>query len=232
MPAIAQIHLETLTQDVVACQKCDRLRQYCEFVAAKKRKAYAGWEYWKKPLPGFGDPRAKLLIIGLAPAANGGTRTGRLFCGDSSGDWLTKALYETGFANQSTSTSIDDGLILKDAYLTAIVRCAPPKNKPTRDEIRNCLAYLARELRILSQVKIVLVLGQIALEGYTLLMKDEFGMELKPRPIFKHGAVYSLPAGYPKLFVSYHPSRRNTQTKMMSWEMWIRTFQLIRKDIG
>jgi len=223
--------LDTLARKVTNCQKCSRLREYCEFIGIRKRKAFLNWDYWKKPLPGFGDPKARLLIVGLAPAANGGTRTGRLFCGDSSGDWLIRALHKTGFANQPTSTNREDGLVLTDAYLTAIVRCAPPENKPTQSEITNCLEYLGKELRILDDVEIVLVLGQIAFQGFTHILKSEFGLDLVSRPKFKHGAIYDLPEGYPKLYVSYHPSRRNTQTRMLTWSMWIRTFRKIRREL-
>jgi len=187
------------------------------------------WDYWSRPLPGFGDPSAELLVVGLAPAANGGTRTGRVFCGDSSGDWLTRALYETGFASQPTSVSRDDGLALKGAYVTAVVRCAPPENKPSRQEMANCLPYLAEELVALTQLRAILVLGQVALGGTVQVLRSEFGLDLKPAPKFVHGASYELGTRGIRLYVSYHPSRRNTQTKMMTWPMWIRSFRTIRR---
>ncbi len=214
---------------MINCQRCPRLRNYCEQVAVGKKKAYSDWDYWAKPLSGFGDPNAELLIVGLAPAANGGTRTGRLFCGDSSGEWLIRALYETGFANQAISTNRNDGLELRGAYLSAVVRCAPPENKPTHEEISNCLPYLARELRILKNVKIILVLGAVALQGTVQALKSEFNLNFEAKPRFVHGSSYYLGGNVPKLFVSYHPSRRNTQTKFMTWPMWIRTFRQIRK---
>jgi len=224
-------NLDALALEVTKCEKCPRLREYCALIGTKKRKAFLNWEYWKKPLPGFGDPKAKLLVVGLAPAANGGTRTGRFFCGDSSGDWLIRALYKTGFANQPTSTSIEDGLVLTGAYLTAIVRCAPPENKPAKDEITNCMPYLEEELRILRDVKIVLVLGQVAFRGFIDTLRGEFGLHSSSEARFRHGAIYDLGKGFPKLYVSYHPSRRNTQTKMLTWPMWIRTFQKIRHEL-
>lgn len=224
--------LDSLARRVVDCQKCSRLREYCEHIGRKKRRAFIDWDYWCRPLPGFGDPTARLLVVGLAPAANGGTRTGRMFCGDSSGDWLIKALHETGFANQPVSVSRDDGLILTDAYLTAVVRCAPPGNKPSRQEVENCIPYLGDELRLLGDVKVVLALGQIALNGLVQVLRSEFGVNPKPVPRFRHGASYDLGGRSPRLYVSYHPSRRNTQTKMLTWPMWIRTFRRIRRELG
>lgn len=221
--------LNSLARTIIDCTRCRRLREYCELVGKTKRRAFLDWKYWSRPLPGFGDPNGRLLIVGLAPAANGGTRTGRLFCGDSSGDWLVKALYETGFANQPTSTSIDDGLLLTDAYLTAVVRCAPPENKPTPEEIVNCLSYLGQELDMLRKVRAVLVLGQIAFNGYLKALAGKSVLNHgNIKPEFRHGAVYVFEKS-PKLFVSYHPSRRNTQTKMLTWEMWIEQFRNIRQ---
>jgi uracil-DNA glycosylase family 4 len=221
--------LGLLAREVINCRKCPRLRSYCESVGVTKRKAFREWNYWKKPLPGFGDTNARLLVIGLAPAANGGTRTGRLFCGDSSGDWVIRALHETNFANQSVSRSREDGLKLKGAYLSAVVRCAPPENKPTREEITNCLHYLEEELGMLRNVEIVLVLGKIAFDGYIQILQSQFGFDTRPE--FHHGAIYSFGNKFPKLFVSYHPSRRNTQTGILTWPMWIRTFRKIRRAL-
>jgi uracil-DNA glycosylase family 4 len=225
--------LEKLSKEIISCEKCPRLRDYCKHVGRTKRRAYMDWQYWEKPLPGFGDPYAELLIVGLAPAANGGTRTGRMFCGDSSGDWVIKALYETGFANQSTSTNRNDGLKLKGAYIGAVARCAPPENKPTREEIANCLPYLRKELAALHHVKVVLVLGQIALNGFLSAYCDEFHIQLEKKPKFSHGAIYDLGGPQsPRLYVSYHPSRRNTQTKMLTWQMWIKVFKDIRQNLN
>jgi uracil-DNA glycosylase len=227
----ANQELISLASEILGCEKCQRLRSYCELIGVTKRKAFRDWDYWKKPLPGFGDRDAKVLVIGLAPAANGGTRTGRLFCGDSSGDWLVRALHQTGFANQPTSVSKDDGLELSGVYLTAVVRCAPPENKPSRVEMANCLPYLGNEIRCLQDLRIVLALGEIAFEGFMQVLRKEFELHLVPKPKFRHGAVYNLGTGYPKLFVSYHPSRRNTQTGVLTWPMWIRTFRSIRHEL-
>jgi len=228
----AKRELEALAKRVVSCEKCPRLRAYCAEVGRKKRRAYMDWEYWTRPLPGFGDPSARLLVVGLAPAANGGTRTGRVFCGDSSGDWLIRALFDTGFANQPISVSRDDGLVLRDTFITAVVRCAPPENKPSVQEVSNCLPYLGAELKALVNLKAILVLGKVAMDGLVKSLRNEYGLELRPRPEFVHGATYDLGEGLPRLYVSYHPSRRNTQTKMMSWGKWIRTFRRIRDDLG
>jgi len=174
-------------------------------------------------LPSFGDPRARLLIIGLAPAAHGGNRTGRMFTGDSSGNWLFKALYEAGFANQSASVSQDDGLRLDSAYVTATVRCAPPGNKPTREEIGNCSSYLAEELEILQNVRLVLTLGRVAFNAYLTHISDA------PRFKFRHGALYKVNGERPLLMASYHPSRQNTQTRKLTWEAWSNIFAETRK---
>lgn len=211
--------LDDLNKKIISCKECPRLVEYINNIARKKIRRYKDEEYWAKPLPGFGDPNARLLIIGLAPAAHGGNRTGRMFTGDSSGDWLIKALYLNGFANKDTSISRDDNLLLNDAYITAIVRCAPPNNKPTREEINNCSKYLKEELRILENVKIVLTLGSIAFKVYTSLYKLRLN--------FYHNAMYKL--GDKFLIVSYHPSRQNTQTKRLSWDGWIAIFNKIRE---
>ena len=220
-----------LNQTIVQCESCPRLRDYCERVAREKRKAFLDWDYWEKPLPGFGDPEARLLVVGLAPAAHGGLRTGRMFCGDGSGDWLIKALYQSGFSNQPTSTSRDDGLELDGAYLTAVVRCAPPGNEPRADEVENCLPYLRREIRLLRRVRSVLTLGHIAFDGFLTVAESEYHFYPKPRPRFRHGAVYSLGQDKPRLYVSYHPSRQNTQTGRLTWTEWEGVFKAIRSDL-
>ena len=180
--------------------------------------------YWAKPVPTFGDPKAKLLVIGLAPAANGGNRTGRIFTGDSSGDWLVKALFETGFANKPTSISKDDGLILKDAYLTAAVRCAPPQNKPNPSEISNCSQYLISEIKILEKtIKVIVTLGKIAFDAYCNVCHVK---NLK----FGHNKIYPMDNDK-TLIVSYHPSRRNTNTGTLTWPMWINIFETARRII-
>ena len=215
-------NLQVLNARIIKCKKCPRLAKYVADVAKVKVKRYNDWDYWGKPLPGFGDPDAKLLIIGLAPAANGGNRTGRMFTGDSSGDWLMRALHESGFANQPTSESRDDGLKLKSAYITAIVRCAPPENKPTKEEIANCSCYLAEELKILKNVRVVLTLGALVFKTYTSMQKI-YGLK------FKHNVSYQL--SDKTLVASYHPSRQNTQTGKLTWNAWMDVFRNIRKII-
>jgi len=219
--------LRKLQKRVVSCRKCPRLIRHISAVAKQKALRYRNWEYWGRPLPSFGDPCAQLLIIGLAPAAHGGNRTGRMFTGDASGDWLIKALHETGFANQPQSISLNDGLRLRSAYITAIVRCAPPKNKPTRQEISNCSEYLVEELRLLKDIRVVLTLGRIAFDNYLRHAK----IERSRRPTFKHGALHRLARDAPLLVTSYHPSRQNTQTGRLKWNMWLKVFENIRNTL-
>lgn len=215
--------LQALAQEVIACERCPRLRQYCMQIAREKVRRFRDWEYWGRPVPGFGDPAAKILVIGLAPAAHGGNRTGRMFTGDSSGDWLIRALYEQGFANQPFSSHRDDGLELRGVYITAIVRCAPPNNRPTREEIENCSPYLLAELEILRDVKVVIALGRIAFENYLRrVVRSRAGYA------FRHGAAYRLPNGV-HLIASYHPSRQNTQTGRLTWAAWSGIFRLARE---
>ena len=228
MGADVEAGLRGLQEKVVSCRKCPRLIRHISAVARRKAPRYRDQEYWGKPLPSFGDPHAQLLIIGLAPAAHGGNRTGRMFTGDASGDWLIRALHETGFANQPQSVSMDDGLRLRSAYITAIVRCAPPMNKPTRQEISNCSKYLVEELRLLKDVKVVLTLGRIAFDNY--LRNIELGKSRRPR--FRHGSTYRLAESTPLLAASYHPSRQNTQTERLKWNMWLKVFENIRRGLG
>lgn len=201
----------------MSCTACSRLVAYRQEVARIKRRAFLDWEYWGRPVPGFGDRHARLLIVGLAPAAHGANRTGRMFTGDSSGHTLIEVLYRFGFANQPTSQHRHDGLELDDAFLTAVVRCAPPNNRPTREEQNNCRVYLARELSLLSSVRVVLVLGRIAFEGYLTLLREQ-GVNV-PHLTFHHGAFYDFAPPLPALVVSYHPSRQNTQTGRLTQEM-------------
>ncbi len=217
--------LRELAERVVNCKRCPRLRAYCEEVARVKRRAYREWNYWGRPLPGFGDPHATLLVIGLAPAAHGGNRTGRMFTGNGSGDWLIRALYEVGLANQPTSVSREDGLKLKSTYITAVVRCAPPGNKPLREEIENCSTYLSKELRLLRDVRLVLTLGRVAFNAYLGHVTPKAGR----RPMFTHGALYDLGCGQPHLMTSYHPSRQNTLTGKLKWEDWMDIFIKVRR---
>jgi len=205
-------------------------------VARKKKREFRDWHYWGKPVPGYGDPQARLLIIGLAPAAHGAHRTGRIFTGDGSAQFLMRALHRAGFANQPTSLHRHDGLKLTDVYLTAVVRCAPPKNKPTRQEIENCLPYLIGELDFLRNVRAVLVLGRIAFEGYLHALRQQ-GASV-PGLQFRHGVRYKLSSllehnqpSLPTLFVSYHPSRQNTQTGRLTEAMFNRVLSKIRKAL-
>ena len=215
--------LYVLNRKIIQCNLCPRLSSYINRVGEMKVKRFIDEHYWAKPLQGFGDAEAKLLVIGLAPAAHGGNRTGRMFTGDDSGDWLAKAMFETGFANIPTSKSSDDGLILKDAYITAVIRCAPPFNKPSLVEISNCSQYLSTELDILSSTKVVLTLGKIAFETFCKVSNLD-GLT------FHHGACYSIASGK-TLLVSYHPSRRNTNTGKLTWQMWINIFETARSII-
>ncbi len=213
--------LEELRQQVVRCRVCPRLVTYRERIAAEKRRAFQDWEYWGKPVPGFGDARARLLVIGLAPAAHGGNRTGRIFTGDRSGDWLYRTLYKFGFSNQPTSTHVGDGLELHDAYVTAVVRCAPPANKPTPEEIRNCRPFLRKEWDSLP-VKVIVALGEVAFRSVVETWEEREDKKLRPRPRFLHAAVYHL--NDTALIASYHPSQRNTQTGFLTEAMFDRVF--------
>src|SRR6202046_588443 len=223
--------LEQLNQEIVRCCKCPRLVCYREKVAAEKRRAFLNWDYWGKPVPGFGDPRAKLLILGLAPAAHGGNRTGRVFTGDRSGDFLYKALYETGFANQPVFTHRGDGLKLKNAYIGATVRCAPPANKPLPSELANCLPYFDRELELI-RPRAILALGGIAMRTYLGLLKRNGQIKGFANYPLRHGASYALPGDLPRLFVSYHPSQQNTFTGKLTEPMIVDVLLAIRKFIG
>ena len=200
---------------------------YREKVAREKRRSFQDWEYWGRPVPGFGDPDAQLLILGLAPAANGGNRTGRVFTGDRSGDFLYDALYRAGFANQPTSTHRGDGLKLTNAYVAAVVRCAPPENKPLPSELANCRPYLERELEIL-RPRAVLALGRIAMISYLDVLKREGKIKSFAAFPFAHGARYDIASESTRLFVSYHPSQRNTFTGTLTMAMLIRLLRKIR----
>ncbi|HYH50300.1 MAG TPA: uracil-DNA glycosylase [Acidimicrobiia bacterium] len=203
--------LERVTDEVVACRACPRLVAWRELVAVEKRASFRDEVYWGRPIPGFGDPAASLLVVGLAPAAHGGNRTGRVFTGDRSGDWVFRAMWRAGFANQPTSVSADDGLRLTGAWVAAVVRCAPPANKPTPEERDRCVPYLAREMALLPNVRVIVVLGQFAYDAACRLLG------VRPRPRFGHGVEVALPARSPgeagrTLLCSYHPSQQNTFT--------------------
>ncbi len=220
---------DMLNQEIIKCRRCPRLVEYREYIARKKTRRYMNWSYWGKPVPGYGDRNARLLIVGLAPAAHGANRTGRMFTGDSSGDWLFKALYMTGFANQAVSKSRDDGLYVKDVYITAIVRCVPPKNLPRSEEIRNCRIYLKRELELLENVKVILCLGHLSWRN-TLETLYEMGLIPTKKLGFRHGAEYRI--GGLTLIASYHPSRQNTQTRRLTWDMWASIFYRIKNILS
>ncbi len=212
-----------LQEEVVSCRKCPRLVLYRDRIAREKVRRYRDETYWGKPLPGFGDPLARLLIVGLAPAAHGGNRTGRIFTGDRSGDFLFGALYRAGFANQPLSRHLGDGLRLRDCYITASVRCAPPRNKPTPEEHARCRPFLVRELHLLSGIRVVLALGRIGFDAFLRAWR-EVGRPLPPeRPPFGHGATTQFPGGT-WLIASYHPSQQNTQTGRLTPAMFDRIF--------
>ncbi len=218
--------LVELNSAAISCQLCPELRRYCHKVAVKKKRQFSDWEYWGKPLPGFGDPEGRLLILGLAPAAHGGNRTGRMFTGDGSAQFLMAALHRFGFANKPTSDSVGDGLRLHDAYMTAIVRCAPPKNKPTPREIANCKRYWTQELSLLKNTRVILALGRVSFDTYVRYVRER-GVEANSLK-FRHAAFYMLPAPYPALCASYHPSRQNTQTGRLTVGMFSKVFQKIQ----
>jgi len=220
--------LQIIAQEISECRICPRLTDYREKVAREKRRAYRDSEYWGRGVPGFGDPKGKLFILGLAPAAHGGNRTGRVFTGDRSGDFLFKALYQTGFANQRTSLHRDDGLQLRNAYIAAAVRCAPPENKPLPSEIRNCRRYLYRELTVL-QPKVVLALGRIAWDAYLDLLVSDGKISKRGPYKFAHGAQARLAPDLPLLFGIYHPSQQNTQTGRVTEAMYAQVLRRIRK---
>ena len=209
-----------VNQRIINCKRCLRLAEYIKNVGNKKVKRYRNLDYWSKPVCGFGDLNAGLIIIGLAPAAHGGNRTGRMFTGDSSGDWLVKVLYQYNFCNQPFSNYINDGLVLNNVYVTSIVKCAPPKNKPLPVEIRNCNEYLTEELKLSKNSKIFLTLGKLAFDEFCNIHKIK---NIK----FKHGLMYHM-NNNKILIVSYHPSKQNTNTGKLTWSMWTNIFKQIR----
>jgi uracil-DNA glycosylase len=218
---------------IVNCDRCARLRTYCARVGAEKRRAYQDQIYWARPVPGFGDVNARLLVVGLAPAAHGANRTGRMFTGDGaggSGDFLMAALHRTGFANIQTSQRADDGLTLRDAYITAAVRCAPPDNKPTPQEMANCLPHLEAEVTLLPRIVVIVALGKIAFDAYLRLLKQR-AVLVRPRPAFAHGAQHVLPTGQ-TLIGCYHPSRQNTNTGKLTASMMEHVFARARRALA
>jgi uracil-DNA glycosylase family 4 len=217
--------LQILQNEVAACRRCPRLREHCERIAAVKRRAFRDCEYWGKPVPSFGDPQARILILGLAPGAHGSNRTGRMFTGDRSGDWLYRALHQTGFASQPASVSRHDGLTLRDVYITAAAHCAPPGNHPTPEELRNCRPYLERELDLLTNVKVVVALGKIAFDAYLDVLKSRGAIRSRAPFVFAHDRQFSTAPGQPLLIGSYHPSQQNTSTGKLTEAMLLSVFR-------
>jgi uracil-DNA glycosylase family 4 len=217
--------LTQLNHQVIACTRCPRLVAHREEVALTKRRAYRDCDYWGKPVPGFGDPAARLLILGLAPGAHGSNRTGRPFTGDASGNFMYPVLYNTGFASQPRATDRGDGLKLKDLYITAAVRCVPPGNQPTPQELSNCAAFLDREIEGLRNLRAVVALGRIGFDAYLNYLKRRGDLPSKKPYMFKHGACYEMPDGK-SLLASYHPSNQNTQTGKLTRGMFEKIFQV------
>jgi uracil-DNA glycosylase family 4 len=214
-----------LEREIVACRRCPRLVAWREVVAQKRRRAYADWQYWGRPVPGFGDHRASLLVLGLAPGAHGSNRTGRMFTGDASGDFLYPALHRAGFASQPTSSHLGDGLELRRLFITALCRCAPPKNKPAPREIENCRPYLLREIALLDDIQGIVALGRVAFDQVLKI----YGVRPNPGPRFTHNGFCSLGDGKPWLLASYHPSRQNTQTGRLTTSMFDQVWQRARE---
>jgi uracil-DNA glycosylase family 4 len=223
--------LRGVNQAIVVCTRCPRLRTHCRNVALEKKREYREWDYWGKPVPGLGDAGARLLIVGLAPAAHGANRTGRMFTGDSSGTWLYEALHRFGFASRPDALSAGDGLELRDCYITAAARCAPPANKLTRDELDQCRPFLAAELRLLNHVRVVVTLGRVAHEAWLRGAGWWAGLAPAARPRFGHGIVTPMSDGI-TLISSYHPSRQNTNTGKLTRTMWHAVFQRARETLG
>ncbi|MGH9604564.1 MAG: uracil-DNA glycosylase [Terracidiphilus sp.] len=227
--------LEALNARIVACNKCSRLRAHCTEVARVRRRAYADWEYWGRPVPSFGDPRARVLALGLAPGAHGSNRTGRPFTGDGSGDFLFPVLHEAGFASQPAVVSREDGLKLRGLWISAVVRCAPPGNKPTPEEQRNCAPWLDREMQLLRELRVVVCLGRIAFDGLLAYAQRAAGPGALKLPrsefVFAHGAQYMLPGGLIAI-ASYHPSLQNTNTGKLTHAMLLNVFKRARELAG
>jgi uracil-DNA glycosylase family 4 len=228
---VASSSLEALNARIVACKRCERLRSYCAEVARVRRRAYAECAYWGQPVPSFGDPRARVLALGLAPGAHGSNRTGRMFTGDGSGDFLFPVLHEAGFASQSTAVSRDDGMKLKDLWISALVHCAPPGNKPALDEQRNCAPWLDEEMGLLTNLRVVVCLGKIAFDGLLAHARRSGQLTSRSGFVFAHGAEFKLPSGL-AVISSYHPSLQNTNTGKLTRPMLLSVFQRAREVAG
>jgi uracil-DNA glycosylase family 4 len=225
------VPLHVIRQAIVDCQDCRRLRTYCAGIARDKKAAHRNETYWGRPVPGFGDPDARLLLVGLAPAAHGANRTGRVFTGDGSGDFLMSALHAAGFANIKTSHHAGDGLALRDAYILSAVRCAPPDNKPTPDEIARCRRHMVAEIGVLRRLRAVVSLGKIGHDAYLAYAAEALGVRPRPRPTFGHGSEARLGPGLPVLLGCYHPSRQNTNTGKLTPPMMVQVFRRARAII-
>ena len=235
MPSKQAVHvaaeLVQISEDIVECTRCPRLRAYCTGLGETKRRAYLHWDYWTLPVPGFGDPNARVLILGLAPGAHGANRTGRPFTGDGAGNFMYPVLYDTGFASQPEATSRDDGLKLRYARIASICRCAPPQDKPTPVEIRNCASHLSAEIRALKRLRVVVALGRIAFDGYLNYLVSQGVILSRREYLFGHGAQYRMPDGM-TLLASYHPSLRNTNTGRLDRAMFTSVFVRARQLAG
>ena len=219
-----EVALRDLTEEIISCRRCPRLVEHRERIGETKRASYLDWEYWARPVPSFGDPAASLMVLGLAPAAHGGNRTGRVFTGDASATFLIRAMYQAGLANQPVSEHRDDGLQYRGAYVCAAVRCVPPQDRPTPEEQRTCLPYLAREMRLLPNLRVVLALGRIAFQAALGCLSEMKGERLRAK--FQHGETYQLGEGVPLLVGCYHPSPRNTNTGRLSMEQLVDTMRM------
>ncbi len=224
--------LAALQDEITNCRRCARLVQHCQAVARAKRRAYRDWDYWGRPVPSFGDSRARLLLVGMAPGAHGANRTGRMFTGDSSGDFLYDALFETGFASQPEATSRGDGLVLHDCYIASAVRCAPPQNKPSREEFAACRTFLAREAGMLPQLCAVLTLGRLAHDSWLAVLRTRDPSLRAGDYPFGHGRHFCRPGNDPDLLCSYHPSRQNTQTGRLTKSMLVDVLRTARRTIS
>ena len=220
--------LDELNARIVKCELCPRLREHCTSIAAVRRRAYADWEYWGRPVPSFGDPRARVLILGLAPGAHGSNRTGRPFTGDGSGDFLYPVLHEAGFASQPRAVSREDGMKLKDLWITSVARCAPPGNKPTPEELRNCTPWLDAEMGLLRNLRVVVCLGRIAFDGLLAWARRTKILVSRAGFPFAHAAEYTLPNGL-AVITSYHPSLQNTNTGKLTRPMFLAVFKRARE---
>jgi len=223
--------LKALNEQIVICDRCPRLRAYCTEVASIRRRAYIDWKYWGKPVPSFGDEKARVLALGLAPGAHGSNRTGRPFTGDGSGDFLFPVLYEAGFASQPTAVSRDDGMKLKDLWITSVGRCAPPANKPMPEELRNCASWLDQEIALLKNLRVIVCLGRIAFDGLLAHQQRTGKLAVRSGFVFAHGAEYSLPGGL-TVITSYHPSLQNTNTGKLTRPMFLSVFKRARELAG